>query len=64
MASSTMLEPCVRGAMCKKEGYPERKGTEEREEEYERDKQGEKRKWKVYMTNYTGEKESPKCMLQ
>lgn len=50
--------------LAKKEGYPERKGTEEREEEYERDKQGEKRKWKVYMANYTGERESPKCMPQ
>lgn len=48
----------------KKESYPVRKVTEEREEECERDKQGKKRKWKVYMVNYTGERESPKCMPQ
>lgn len=50
--------------LAKKKGYPVRKGSEERDEECERDKQGEKRKWKVYMVNYIGERESPKCMPQ
>lgn len=34
----------------------------EREEECESDRQGEKRKWKVYMVNYTAERVQSACL--
>lgn len=47
----------------KNEDYLERKDTENKEE-YEGDKRGEKSNWKVYITNYTEGRESPKCTPQ
>lgn len=46
----------------KKEGYPERKGTEEREEEYERDKQGKEEFEGVYGQLHWREGESSACL--